>query len=194
MDKVDFCDTVHQVTFDTFFSKFVAVYYKRQEDPPGSCSPCGESLVTFMQRVCQTLDAQHSKQFLHSFLEGVTAEMWSGAALVHLVRALSHMPRAPLIGGATLAFLRKIIINTMSTMQVYYFTARKRSCGKVMFLHQSVCSQGDGLASEHTSQVRWPEKVACLRGGGVCLRGICLGGEGRESLQMILRDLFLPQW
>ena len=141
MDKVDFCDTILQVSFDTFFSKPVTVYYKRQEDPPGSCSPCGESLVTFMQRVCQTLDAQHSKQFLHAFLEGVTAEMWSGAALVHLVRALSHMPRTPLIGGATLAFLRKIIINTMSTMQVYYFTTRKRSCGKVMFLHPSVCSQ-----------------------------------------------------
>ena len=74
-----------------------------------------------MQRVCQTLDAQYAKQFLHAFLEGVTVEMWSGAALVHLVRALSHMPRAALIGGATLAFLRKIIINTISTMQVLFY-------------------------------------------------------------------------
>ena len=98
----------------------VTVYYKRQQDPPGSCSPCGESLVTFMRSVCRTLDMQDSKEFLHRFLEGVTVQMWSGAALVHLVRALSYMPRAPLIEGATLAFLRKIIINTMSTMQVIF--------------------------------------------------------------------------
>ena len=110
-------------------SKYISipftVYYKRQEDPPGSCSPCGESLVTFMRSVCRTLDVQHSKDFLHRFLEGVTVEMWSGAALVHLVRALSHMPRAPLIGGTTLAFLRRIIINTMSTMQVLFLLSLK---------------------------------------------------------------------
>ena len=138
-----------------------------------------------MQRVCQTLDAQHSIQFLHAFLEGVTAKMWSGAALVHLVRALSHMPRAPLIGGATLAFLRKIIINTTSTMQVYYFSARKRSCGKVMFLHQSVCSQGGWVGFPACMTGQMTREGGLSPWGGIPPPGDLPRRGGRESLQMI---------
>ena len=32
-------------------------------------------------------------------------------------------------------------------------TARKPSCGKVMFLHLSVCSHGGGVAYQHASHV-----------------------------------------
>ena len=47
-------------------------------------------------------------------------------------------------------------------------TSRKRSCGKVTFLHLSVCSQGEGSAF---SQVC----IVCLQGGqptgGICIQG-----------------------
>ena len=58
-----------------------------------------------------------------------------------------------------------------------FFTVRKRSCGKVMFLHLSVILFG-GCVFQHAPQATWP--------GGLCSEGdLCIGG----SVQLCSRDV-----
>ena len=49
------------------------------------------------------------------------------------------------------------VLNDRILLSVMFFiTARKRSCGKVMFLHLCIILFTAGLASQHASQVTWP--------------------------------------
>ena len=60
-------------------------------------------------------------------------------------------------------------------MQNILITARKRSCGKVVFSQVFVCPRGGELASQHASQVTRP--------AWVCLQGVCIqGSASRGSL------------
>ena len=55
-------------------------------------------------------------------------------------------------GKETMDVAGQIHANQVNIYVFFVITAHKRSSGKVMFLHMSVCSHG-GLASQHASQV-----------------------------------------